>query len=194
MLHRLAVSDPAGPATGSAGQVMNGLAAAAALVSLPTVLSAVWLEAILHGRFVVPGTRWHGRPSADPDGDGGPVVVAVGKTVILLHPPLPLVGVSIETMRECQQNDSVSPTARWLARSRRSAGLRSSSRRGTPPSACWSTLCYCLRPTAAAPAGAWPGAGAARAERTGCGLRCIACRAGGSMGQQHRKERRAFLL
>ena len=31
---------------------------------------------------------------------------AVGETVILLHPPLPLVGVSMETTRECQQNDS----------------------------------------------------------------------------------------
>ena len=29
----------------------------------------------------------------------------VGETAILLHPPLPLAGVSIETMRECQQND-----------------------------------------------------------------------------------------
>ena len=33
--------------------------------------------------------------------------VAVGETVILLHPALSLVGVSIETMRECQQNDSL---------------------------------------------------------------------------------------
>ena len=33
--------------------------------------------------------------------------LAVGETVILLHPPLPLAGVSIETMRECQQNDSL---------------------------------------------------------------------------------------
>ena len=30
--------------------------------------------------------------------------LAVGETVILLHPPLPSVGVSIETVRECQQN------------------------------------------------------------------------------------------
>ena len=29
-------------------------------------------------------------------------VIAVGETVILLHPFLPLVGVSMETMRECQ--------------------------------------------------------------------------------------------
>ena len=35
-------------------------------------------------------------------------LLAVGKSsVILLHPPLPLVGVSIETMVECQQNDSL---------------------------------------------------------------------------------------
>ena len=33
--------------------------------------------------------------------------LAIGETVILLHPPLPLVVVSIETMRECQQNDSL---------------------------------------------------------------------------------------
>ena len=29
---------------------------------------------------------------------------AVGGTVTLLHPPFPLVGVSIETQRGCQQN------------------------------------------------------------------------------------------
>ena len=34
-------------------------------------------------------------------------VVAVGETVILLHPPRPLVGVSIGMERECQQNDSL---------------------------------------------------------------------------------------
>ena len=33
--------------------------------------------------------------------------LAVGETVILLHPPLPSVGISIETMRECQQIDSL---------------------------------------------------------------------------------------
>ena len=33
---------------------------------------------------------------------GGRRRLAGGKTVILLHPPLPLVGVSIETTRECQ--------------------------------------------------------------------------------------------
>ena len=33
--------------------------------------------------------------------------LAVGESsVILLHPPLPLVGVSMKTMGECQQNDS----------------------------------------------------------------------------------------
>ena len=31
--------------------------------------------------------------------------VAVGETAILLHPPLPVVGVSIVTLEECQQND-----------------------------------------------------------------------------------------
>ena len=33
--------------------------------------------------------------------------IAVGETVILLHLPLPLVGVSAETMRQCQQNGSL---------------------------------------------------------------------------------------
>ena len=33
--------------------------------------------------------------------------LAVGETVILLHPPLPLVGVSIVMERERQQNDSL---------------------------------------------------------------------------------------
>ena len=31
--------------------------------------------------------------------------LAVGETVILLHAPLPVVGVSIVMERECQQND-----------------------------------------------------------------------------------------
>ena len=33
--------------------------------------------------------------------------LAVGETVILLHPPLPLVGVSTVMARETQQNDSL---------------------------------------------------------------------------------------
>ena len=33
--------------------------------------------------------------------------LAVGETVILLHPPLPLVGVSIWMERGCQSNDSL---------------------------------------------------------------------------------------
>ena len=37
----------------------------------------------------------------------GRASVAVGKTAILLHPPLPLVGVSIGMERRCQQNDSL---------------------------------------------------------------------------------------
>ena len=40
-----------------------------------------------------------------------PRQLAVGETVILLHPPLRLVGVSIVMERRCQQNDTVSPTA-----------------------------------------------------------------------------------
>ena len=39
------------------------------------------------------------------DVDGPGVAVAVGETVILLHPPLPLVGNSIAMEREHQQND-----------------------------------------------------------------------------------------
>ena len=35
------------------------------------------------------------------------VVVAPDETVILLHPPLPFVGVSIVMKRGCQQNDSL---------------------------------------------------------------------------------------
>ena len=39
---------------------------------------------------------------------GPPVrLVAVGETVILLHPPLPLVGVSIGMEGGCQQNGSL---------------------------------------------------------------------------------------
>ena len=35
------------------------------------------------------------------------VGIAVGETVILLHPSLPLAGVSLGLERECQQNDSL---------------------------------------------------------------------------------------
>ena len=38
-------------------------------------------------------------------GDGDERDLAVGETVILLHPPLPLGGASIGTERGCQQND-----------------------------------------------------------------------------------------
>ena len=37
----------------------------------------------------------------------GEVVLAVGETAIMMHPPLPLVGVSIRMGRERQQNDSL---------------------------------------------------------------------------------------
>ena len=41
-------------------------------------------------------------------GQLGQLGLVVGESsVILLHPPLPLVGVSIVMMRECQQNDSL---------------------------------------------------------------------------------------
>ena len=38
---------------------------------------------------------------------GDPVTAAVGETVILLHPPLPLSGVSTRIKRGCKQNDSL---------------------------------------------------------------------------------------
>ena len=38
---------------------------------------------------------------------GRGAALAVGETVILPHPPRPLVGVSIGMERECQQNDSL---------------------------------------------------------------------------------------
>ena len=68
-------------------------------------------------QFVLPGNG----PFNDGEGDistGRPedsnlgwgmaetALLAVGETVILLHPPLPLVGVSIGMERGCQQNDS----------------------------------------------------------------------------------------
>ena len=43
--------------------------------------------------------------------------LAVGETVILLHPPLPLVGVSIGVERGCQQNDSLADG--WTGRGRK---------------------------------------------------------------------------
>ena len=42
------------------------------------------------------------------------VVLAVGETVILLHPPLPSLGISIE-MKGGVIKMTVSPTARWCA-------------------------------------------------------------------------------
>ena len=42
-----------------------------------------------------------------PAAQATPTRLAVGEIVILLHPPLPLVGVSIWTERGCQQNDSL---------------------------------------------------------------------------------------
>ena len=45
------------------------------------------------------------RPSRGKCMMAGLIEVAVGETVILLHPPLPSVGVSIEVERGCPQND-----------------------------------------------------------------------------------------
>ena len=46
------------------------------------------------------GVSWSFPPDMEPS-------LAVGETVILLHPPLHLAGVSIATERERQQNDSL---------------------------------------------------------------------------------------
>ena len=53
---------------------------------------------------VPPPQAWRGgaRPAAGRD---GPAALAICEAVILLHPPLPLAGVSIGTERELQQND-----------------------------------------------------------------------------------------
>ena len=55
------------------------------------------------GRPGCGGPRRHLRPGPQCP----PLHAAVSGTVILLHPPLRLEGVSIERMRECQQNDSL---------------------------------------------------------------------------------------
>ena len=64
--------------------------------------------------------------------------LAVGETVILLHSPLPLVGVSIVMERGCQQNDSVadgwSSPCRRCSRSRSCARSRSLSAAAAVPS------------------------------------------------------------
>ena len=56
----------------------------------------------------------------------GPWHLAIGETVILLHPPLPLVGVSIATMRECQQNDRTLADGYWAPHSRITSRVSSS--------------------------------------------------------------------
>ena len=47
------------------------------------------------------------RPGDPAPHDRGLAGLAIGETVILLHPPLPLVGVSIAMERDRQQNDSL---------------------------------------------------------------------------------------
>ena len=56
--------------------------------------------------------------------------LAVGETVILLDPPLPLVGVSIETKRECQQNGSLADGYKRPGRAAADHDLKRT--RGTP--------------------------------------------------------------
>ena len=78
-----------------------------------------WFQAVLPGRAV---TRDYAAGQEDVYcpvmytmlfGKAG---LAVGETVILLHPPLTLVGVSIGIKRECQQNDSLADgKAGWPA-------------------------------------------------------------------------------
>ena len=67
--------------------------------------------------YLADGTR-----RGDPQSRTFAVKIAPDETVILLHPPLHLVGVSIVIERERQQNDSLS-TAR-SRRSRKSGGTR----------------------------------------------------------------------
>ena len=46
-------------------------------------------------------------PGSGVEGSGKPAGLAIGEIVILLHPPLPLAGVSIRMERGCQRNDSL---------------------------------------------------------------------------------------
>ena len=66
------------------------------------------------------------------DGDWDGALIAVGETVILLHPPLPLVGVSIVVERGCQQNDSLAD-GQALAVLRSLPSAARFSRRGLQP-------------------------------------------------------------
>ena len=74
------------------------LRAAAATICAMRGMDAAASHGVLRLRVDLAG---HG--AQDPWG----VKIAVGETVILLHPPLPLVSVSIGTKRVCHQNDSL---------------------------------------------------------------------------------------
>ena len=53
----------------------------------------------------------NGRSSTQYPSTQAPSNLAVGETIILLHPLLPSVGVSIGMDRECQQNDSLAASS-----------------------------------------------------------------------------------
>ena len=59
-------------------------------------------------RATAPGrSRRQNRRSRSTAWRASPDRLAVGETVVVLHPPLPLVGVSIMMKRRCQQNDNL---------------------------------------------------------------------------------------
>ena len=74
---------------------------------LPVLTAAMWTgpDALRDAGY----DDWHqaGRSGGGAQVGLPPVSIAIGETVILLTPPLPLVGVSIDMARECEQNDSL---------------------------------------------------------------------------------------
>ena len=100
------------------------------------------------------GWRWTNRLQRSDLPDLEPLAVGEN-SVILLHPPLPLAGVSIETMRECQQNDSLTdghsnrfmPLATTFIRPPLSAGHRGIKEMANPVQSTWMTsLWLCGQP------------------------------------------------
>ena len=72
----------------------------------PAVLGGLWLAA--EGASLSAGSaESFAVPIADFRNLRAGATLAVGETVILLHPPLPSVGASIAMERERQQNDSL---------------------------------------------------------------------------------------
>ena len=81
------------------------------LADLPLVLDIV--KTLHHGLTIPIACKIRIRPNDPTYADtiayarALEAAVAVGETVILLHPPPPLVGVSVAMERERQQNDSL---------------------------------------------------------------------------------------